>query len=1518
MSALRLTVFTLFLAIHRLAAMVPDVNTTMMPVRNYSRFPPLLPEFMTAQQTLMAKCLKMGHRVPIMRDGAPNSSIVSEDMESTPLVRLNNLLSAFSRPPWVPSPSSQGNDTMEPLYEDWDGPRCFLRAFMAPFSWMTLMNNGSEIDLSDFKMLLWAAKPFVENMLPSTLVLSTQLCPPHLVEIAKMFSEVFGSLIPEQRVQIHEWIKGQITQNCMKPPKDRPTIQCSDQSKKDQLFCKKEKNGLNATGMEMLGRFLTLLPVAELKHIHKDELCAFIRKPQFPTSFRGDVPADLGRTMFKRVKKECYKGAQEILQHLDRLGSLACFYDNPKALNSSMIAILLPQLKKCENSESDKLKKKLVMAASVLPPTTMRPVRNYSRFPPLFPEYMTAQQTLMAKCLKMGHRVPIMRDGAPNSSIVSEDMESTPLVRLNNLLSAFSRPPWVPSPSSQRSDTMEPLYEDWNVTERLQNSSNMPQMIALIRNSSDGPRCFLRAFMAPFSWMTLMNNGSEIDLSDFRMLLWAAKPFVENMLPSTLVLSTQLCPPHLVEIAKMFSEVFGSLIPEQRVQIHEWIKGQITQNCMKPPKDSPTIQCSDQSKKDQLFCKKEKNGLNATGMEMLGRFLTLLPVAELKHIHKDELCAFIRKPQFPASFRGDVPADLGRTMFKRVKKECYKGAQEILQHLDRLGSLACFYDNPKALNSSMITILLPQLKKCENPESDKLKKKLVMALVSSHNNGYLGPEILESVGSAASFLPPYKLDKLSPSVIRNSLSSLGKAKWKPVQAKFLADKIIKKGMILSVAQLVDMGSLVIGVGSIVLRQAKLIGRPKTQELIGLGSMLSTLQKTALLEGLSSEMNASQLVRSISGPLVASLSLSTLEQAHLDSVDELEGKNWTRPQSILLVTSILKGKLRPKDIMNLRSAVQGVTCGMIHSANQSDVLNLSQALTGSMRWLSMTQVRCTAMKLYSSLEKERRDYFSNITDSELDDIPTPLMIHMPEKAITGLPASVCSLLLDKMSQANLSTLPLSSLSRSALTNRALACLGRNILDLSPENITRLGLLVCELGRAHLLSLSADALNATLLALAKCDQINRNLKGAIFLLLIEQYGYPSNWSSSTVTYFGRLLLQNDTEISLLTYKPWLKDTLLKVVENLLPGLSKNPPEEFRIWPKLSALRKKLFYLITYPAELSPAARRKRAVCEKSPTLEEIAELMEGNVYWSAEQLACISPEVFNNAVHILGEVVGYNPQQLGALTNKTVQVWGSTDSLSQSQILQLGCVSQGFSPAELKELNITTLDILELLGHCNWTQQQREGLWQGYVNHTGQTAEALGTVEMVGLGQFICGLSRDELQNLNGDAFREAVKDVGRFKCPLSSTELMKDRVVLLIGLPKDWTEAQVNIMGCIVVGLSESELQSLDSSIPAFFSPSAVPRMLPSRLAALSVNHLRAFGPDNAAMVTEAQRALLSEEQLEALGYALGVPYTRSIVNTQSSPNAVSQQGTNGASRLGIVGTLVFLLQFLLLTPWNAA
>lgn len=58
----------------------------------------------------------------------------------------------------------------------------------------------------------------------------------------------------------------------------------------------------------------------------------------------------------------------------------------------------------------------------------------------------------------------------------------------------------------------------------------------------------MRAFMAPLSWMIIMQNGTELNKEDLTKFLWVAKPFLETMPPSSFMLPAFSQSSHLAEM----------------------------------------------------------------------------------------------------------------------------------------------------------------------------------------------------------------------------------------------------------------------------------------------------------------------------------------------------------------------------------------------------------------------------------------------------------------------------------------------------------------------------------------------------------------------------------------------------------------------------------------------------------------------------------------------------------------------------------------------------------------------------------------------------------------------------------------------------------------------------------------------------------------------------------------------------------------------------------------------------------
>ncbi|XP_030641325.1 otoancorin [Chanos chanos] len=1126
--------------------------------------------------------------------------------------------------------------------------------------------------------------------------------------------------------------------------------------------------------------------------------------------------------------------------------------------------------------------------------SAMSPDRNQSAegFPPLPPNFHEMAKTLMIKCSKQG-----------------------PVLRTNH---------------NPNDTTGPPVDEaDWNVMENMWNCSSLPQLIELMKNTTNSPRCFMRAFAAPLAWLVVSQKGANVDAEVLGKLLWAAKPLLETMPPAQIDLPPNLDNPRLDEMMKLFREVFSSFSEEQKSRIRDWVKERVAENefrcTLKPqrliivplpsdpkpsglkPTDTRPPQLANMKPmagdSDLKACSPRMPWLKAKVLRMMGRFVSQLPPQDIKTIPQKELCEFYEAPEFPTSFQavGEVQPSLGRTLLTRLRRECSPDHQNFLQNMDRLGSLACFYDDDtSSLDVSQSKKFLSQLKECHTSATDKIKKQLVKKLLATGENSPT-PELLQSLGPGVSVLPPSTLSKFSPEALKNTLSSLSQTTWNPAQAKTLAKALLNDSESITGVKLLSLGSVVRGVGSAILKKVKAEGLLGSEGLQSVSEKMSSLQKKALLKGLSDGVSVPELVKKAPDSLLSTLSLSTLDKADLSTVDEVGGRSWTRAQSAFLVKKILGEKVKPGQIRKLGKAVQGLTCAMIDSVSQNETMETAQALSESSDCLSKTQVRCAAKKLFASLERQRASYFANVTDSELQAIPVFLLIHLPVGQIARLPDAVCPRFLEMMSQANLSSLPYNAPQRPALTAKALTCLGKNMSNLSSVEVSFLGSLVCEMNASQVSSLSPDVLNMTLLTLASCPRIPPQHRPQLYTLVVDTFGDPSNWSEDDMTSLGPLLLLNGTTVKSLPYKPWLKSALSYLLDSM--------PEE----PNLSILRWKMFTLTTGGAgEQPPAQRRRRREVNSllEPTVSLIEELGEGNMYWSPAQLADMSVQTFTDTVPTLGAIHNYTAEQLSVLREKAIEAWGPVASLNESKIVELGCVSQGFTPEELQNLSISSVDTLEILSACRWNQTQREAMWRGFMKRTGMNVSKLGSPEIVGLGQFICGIRPNETEQLQTDAFRESVEVVGFVHCPLNMMEKLKDRAVAVFGDPSTWSEAQVSAMGNLIAGLNASELQRLNASVLPFISQSAIPLILPGRLAALSVSQLRAMGPDNAAMVTEAQRAGFTETQRSALAEAEGTSYSRNEEPTQSPQNALPQQG--GAPRMSTLGIVVLLQPLLLM------
>ncbi|AWO96592.1 putative otoancorin [Scophthalmus maximus] len=464
-------------------------------------------------------------------------------------------------------------------------------------------------------------------------------------------------------------------------------------------------------------------------------------------------------------------------------------------------------------------------------------------------------------------------------------------------------------------------------------------------------------------------------------------------------------------------------------------------------------------------------------------------------------------------------------------------------------------------------------------------------------------------------------------------------------------------------------------------------------------------------------------------------------------------------------------------------------------------------------------------------------------------------------------------------------------------------GEDLSKLTTEDVSRLGELSCELPASQLRPMSLDVLRYSLLTMASCSRIPKGHRANLVQLVNETFGNPSDWSAETMEGVGPLLFWDNNATAALPNKPWMKD-VLHFLRSRLPRVS-------------DALKKKLFDLTTNPTA-SNAERRKRAADINTsgkngvPTVELIQELESDNVDWTAAQLETMSTETFRASVDILGPIAGYNADQLAVLSKKATEAFGPVSQMTESAVMQMGCITQGFSHKDLERLPFS-LDAMEDIAHCGWDESQMTPVWKGVAKYNNLTAQQLGAAEMVALNQFICGLTSVEIQQLDMEAFKDAVGSMYGVQCPYEVAQQFKSLAVSAFEDPSTWTEARVSDLGNIIAGLNAPELASLNPSVGPFLCATCIPLIPTGNFAALSVAQLEALGPDNAAVVTTEQKAVLGTDQLAALdraetGTRLQTPKPAAITPGQSGAPSLTVEGISAFMK----PVLFFLIGFLLL------
>uniref|UniRef100_A0A452SL01 Otoancorin n=1 Tax=Ursus americanus TaxID=9643 RepID=A0A452SL01_URSAM len=851
--------------------------------------------------------------------------------------------------------------------------------------------------------------------------------------------------------------------------------------------------------------------------------------------------------------------------------------------------------------------------------------------------------------------------------------------------------------------------------------------------------------------------------------------------------------------------------------------------------------------------------VSAENLWILGRYMVHLSLEEIVKISPVEIGLFISYDNATKQLDTvyDITPELAQAFLEKISSSSFDMRNTSTIH--RLGLLVCFYDDLDLLDAAVAQVLLHQMIKCSHLRGfqagvQKLKANLLdIAMENQTLNETLG-----SLSDAVVGLTHSQLESLSPEAVHGAISTLNQVSgWAKGQVIILSAKYLAHEKVPSFYNISQMGVLLAGVGT----QAfySMDRRDLLQVLRSTVSLhvsdLSPAQKQGVLRKMIEAGDPASGIVEIRGAFFKEVSLFDLRREPGFNTAVLKEKELRRSQALFLYELLSKSTRRPEELLSTGQLVKGVTCSHIDAMSADSFLAHFHHFENNLSLLSPYQVNCLAWKYW---------------EVSRSSMPSFLLAALPARYLASVPASQCVPFLISLGKSQLDSLVLDSHKKNSVLRKVQQCLNNSIADEYAVDI--MGKLLCHLPAAVLhRGVSARAWATALHGLRVCPDLSPEQKAAVRLRLLEQHGLPQNWTAETMKDLGPfLVLFSGDELSSVATK--FPDILQQTAARLAGTF---PPQEF-LWA--------VFESVQNMSEKSPSSASSPG-CHgvMAPSSGDIFKLAEANACWAPEDLLCMEEHTFTRHVELLGAVRGFSPPQLMTLKEKAVQVWDLPSYWKEYHIASLGRIALTLNESELEQLDLSSIDtVASLSQQTEWTPGQAKSILQGFLEDSGYTIRDLKSFHLVGLGVTLCAMNVTEISLIRISEFRVVVARIGTLLCSTHVLAEFKRKAEVVFGDPTEWSGSVLQELGTIAAGLTKEELQMLDKDLMPYFQPSAI-KCLPDEIfKELSAEQIASLGPENAAVVTPAQRRQLSTLQLQSLQRALDGDNTRSWRDTPPS------------------------------------
>ncbi|XP_033921670.1 mesothelin-like protein [Melopsittacus undulatus] len=443
-----------------------------------------------------------------------------------------------------------------------------------------------------------------------------------------------------------------------------------------------------------------------------------------------------------------------------------------------------------------------------------------------------------------------------------------------------------------------------------------------------------------------------------------------------------------------------------------------------------------------------------------------------------------------------------------------------------------------------------------------------------------------------------------------------------------------------------------------------------------------------------------------------------------------------------------------------SLLQGFPCILDNDLPAANIVAFAEGLQNRTAELSSAQLSCLARLL--TARKLTADF---------SRYPPDLLLFFDLSEVHN---GTCEAFYAHASHGNLELLPKGSAQRLGLLHGALACLGVRSRSLSPEQLSSLGALVCDM-EPETITASDPSILENLKLCSALTGAQRDALNAVLLSGHTAYGDPSSWDLQTLQNLGLLVLAlNQTMLSLVPQAA--REAFGRSIAAAYGKQGRSQKEK-----SLNLLRA----FAAASDSSHPRMRRSADHCLSEPiTASTIFDPILFD-YTSEQFDLCLSNEFLKENLKLVMDQP-YPTDYLQVIKKKLDQIYPS--GIPDEQLRLLGQLSQQYSAEEISRWMVTSSDTLSILLKASdgkWSILQVQHLLSRFLSLGGILTGPL--LQQIG-GENLCSLQYKQIQQIDPEAIRTAGQlNISSCFQPKKNLLYRKAKVAFanLVGTPKTY-------------------------------------------------------------------------------------------------------------------------------------